>query len=363
MPCRVAALAIAWLAALAPAPGLAQPGPAMVRVWEVPAQEACGTAASLDAEVMRLLGGDPERRRDQVRLSGWIEATGGSFALTLALAQADGTPLGSRVLSAGDCASLAEAAALLVALTIDPGAVAQNAEEGQTPAFPDTVAVEVGDALDSPAAAGGPAEGASAPALDSPAALSGPEDRPPAPAELDTEARAWPTELSLDGSLLLELGTLPAPAAGLGLGVRLARRRLRAGVGVAGLFPRRRTLDRGDGTGAEARFFGLLGRLELGVGFARSLVRFDAAAVLDLALVGGTSSGVTDPDRGIGAFALGGALARVLVRVGHVGLGVEVDLRAAVTRPRFEILGRGEVHRPNAWVGRVGLLIRYPVRP
>ncbi len=156
---------------------------------------------------------------------------------------------------------------------------------------------------------------------------------------------------------------LPGPAAGVGLGARLERRRLRVGLGVAGLLPRQTTVIREDGPDASARFFGLLARLELGAGFVRSIVHFDAAALLDLAVLGGSSADVSDPDRGVGAVALVGALARVLVRVGRVGIGLEADLRAATRRPRFEILGLGEAHRPNALIGRVGLVLRYPVRP
>jgi len=328
----------------------------MVRAWQVPAAD-CGTAAGLDQEVARLLGGDPDRRREHVRVSGEIAvADDAALVLTLELEDASGVALGSRVLRAGDCRALADAAALLVAFAVDPGAVAEAGSAGE-PELPETVVLEAGEALDSPTEVGirGSESGVGARSSESGVGARS--------SESGSASRSWPTTLSLDASLFLELGLLPAPAAGVGLGARLRRRRLRAGVGLAAVLPRQTGVTRDGGADASARFFALAARLELGAGFVRSVVHFDAAAVVDLAMLSGQSAGVSEPARGFGGLVLVGALVRVLVRLRRVALGVEADLRAATTRPRFEILGLGEAHRPSALVGRVGVVLRFPARP
>lgn len=381
MPLHRAALTCV-LIALSPAWATAQPAP-LVRSWVVP-DPACGDAARLDAEVARLLGGDPNGQRRAVRVQGTIRRTDdGRLSLALRIEDAEGQVLGTRTLTATDCAPLAEAAALLTALTVDPGAVAEASSE--PPALPRSVSVEAASGLDAPLGSRrvrrdgeappesevGPRESASGVGSRESASASEVGSRESASASAvgaresasASESNRWPTTFALDGSLFLDVGPLPAAAAGVSLGARLSRRRLRVGVHAAALLPRATAVARSGRSDASARFYGLAARLEVGGGFSRGVVLLEGGAVAELMVLSGASAGVSAPDRGFGALLFLGAQARVLLRLGRVAVGLEGDLRAPTSRPRFEIRGLGAVHRPSALAGRVGLVVRYPARP
>ncbi len=106
-------------AVFAPAPAAAQ----LAIEWDVPATE-CPTVDAVRGEVTRLLGGAVPA---DLALEARAVATraGGRWTLRLRTVM-DGTE-GERVIEGDACAPLADAAALVLALMIDPEAVAANA--------------------------------------------------------------------------------------------------------------------------------------------------------------------------------------------------------------------------------------------
>ncbi len=106
----------------------APPGAPFELEWRAPA--GCPNADHVRAEISRLIGPDAHPQ-GVTRVSGEITAQeGGAFSVRLALEQSGRT--GERTLSAASCAEVSRAAALLVALAIEPGA----AEEDPVPLPP-----------------------------------------------------------------------------------------------------------------------------------------------------------------------------------------------------------------------------------
>ena len=176
--------------------------------------------------------------------------------------------------------------------------------------------------------------------------------------------RRWPLRFAFDLRTGLELGVLPAPAGSVRAGLVLARRRLRIGVAAEGFFPRTESVPRPGLPTAEARFFGLGARLEVGGGAAFGRALFEGAAVGALDALGGRAVGVSDPARGSAPLLTVGALVRVLIDLGRLRLGIEGDLRLAVDAPIYRIAGLDWSHRPASVVGQVGLMGRFgPTAP
>jgi hypothetical protein len=135
------ALAAALWAAIAVAP--AEPG--LVLRWEAP--PGCPTEAEVRARVVGLVG-EEAARSAKLTARGVVRADGEGWRLALELSGETGG--GQRSLTAGRCAELAEAGALVVAIAVDPRAAL--AGEGVVPAPP-------GDGKDGTGAPGQVAEG------------------------------------------------------------------------------------------------------------------------------------------------------------------------------------------------------------
>lgn len=205
------------LSLLVTAPAHAQDRLALT--WTAP--EGCPDDAMVRAEVVRLLGGAIPAG-EPVAAEGTTEATAGAFRLTLRTRMNDAD--GERVLEAAACGELADAAALIVALMIDPEAVAEapSAEPGPEPEpeLPDTRErrLEVRTELATP---DGPAEPEPEPA---------PEPEPePAP---EPEPETLAGFLALGGGL--DVGSVPGVSGWLwlegGFGIPILDGRLRVGA-------------------------------------------------------------------------------------------------------------------------------------
>jgi hypothetical protein len=133
-------------AGASPEPPLAQPG---VRLSWVrgPSATGCPDVSTIEADTVRRLGHNPFAQQPMSFIEAMVAREVDSYRVTIVMRDAQGKPLGSRVLTSGasDCRPLATAAALTIAILIDPDAVARSSVEalptspsGPPPSLPST---------------------------------------------------------------------------------------------------------------------------------------------------------------------------------------------------------------------------------
>jgi hypothetical protein len=98
----------------------------------------CPDAAAIESEVAERLGGNPFARAPTQFIEAIVLQKSEGFLVTIAMRAADGKLLGNRALtsSPGDCRSIATAAALTIAILIDPDALARAPAPRPPPATP-----------------------------------------------------------------------------------------------------------------------------------------------------------------------------------------------------------------------------------
>ncbi|WP_437517995.1 hypothetical protein [Sorangium sp. So ce1099] len=233
-------------AALLPTRAIAAPtGPRAVDLrWQAP--DGCPAGDEVRNEIVRLLGASEQRQPIEVDIA---VAREGDARLRLALRIRRPAP-GERVLHGDDCASMSRAAALIVAMSIDPDAVARNAAAqpqeadaavARTPRPPPPAAGSP-PATDRPPAAGRPPPADRPPAADRPPTA----DRPPA-AERDVDGALWV-------SAHVEQALVPALGVGLAAGGAIRSGWFRADA-AAGVVPSSSARIAGQAAGAEFRLW------------------------------------------------------------------------------------------------------------
>ncbi|WP_438018753.1 hypothetical protein WMF18_06595 [Sorangium sp. So ce315] len=317
------------VAAVLPASALAAPAePRAVDLrWEAP--DGCPPADEVRGEIARLLGASEQHQPIEVEIA---VARAGGARLRLDLRIRAPSP-GERVIRGDDCASMSRAAALIVAMSIDPDAVARNAaaQPAAQPAPPSAVAA--------PAAAPPPPPPAAA--------------RPPAAAEGDLEGALWL-------SVHIEQALVPAVGVGLAAGGGIRGGWLRAD-GAAGVVPSSSSRVAGMAAGAEFQLW----FLEVDA-CARALERPLSVYVCAL----GRQHWLLARGRGVDE-----AFART-APIFAAGLGTLVEWRIAgplrgegvlhavvpLRRPRFVVENlEGDVYRPPAagLSSRLGLALTF----
>ena len=85
----------------------------------------CPDAAAIEAEVAGRLGDNPFQRPPTQFIEATVTRQGDRFEVTIAMRGPEGRPIGTRSLASrsGDCRSIATAAALTIAILIDPDAI------------------------------------------------------------------------------------------------------------------------------------------------------------------------------------------------------------------------------------------------
>ncbi|MFO0625564.1 MAG: hypothetical protein U0325_08090 [Polyangiales bacterium] len=135
---RAAALAFAALAAVTPA--AADPVPASVRLAWVrgDAAETCPDGAWMRREVTRRLRRDPFDEAGPRSIEGVVERTEHAWRAVLRVRDRAGQRLGERTLTHEDpsCGPIADAAALAIALAVDPDATVDDPAPPAPPASP-----------------------------------------------------------------------------------------------------------------------------------------------------------------------------------------------------------------------------------
>jgi hypothetical protein len=215
------------LVALAPRPALAQSASFQLR-WDAPV--GCPDEGYVRTAIEQLLAGGPgsSARVEARAVVGRSET--GQWRVRLATVREGAT--GERSLEAASCRSLADATALIVALTIDPARVAANrpatAADASTvpPEALDGGATPASDATVAPdSTVPAPDSGPSPPASSASTATVRPDAATPPPVQ--PPVRDSRAHLAVFASADGDVGSLPRPAYGFSIGAAVVFRTLR----------------------------------------------------------------------------------------------------------------------------------------
>lgn len=382
------ACAIALLAsyAFAGPSGTAAQGEPFSLWWSAP--EGCPDARSVESEILRLAGHAPA---SPLAVHATVTHDAERYRLEIMTRSEGGE--GSRTIEAASCDTIAEAAALIVALAIDPEAAARAAASS-APRAPGPATAPESTRASGPATAPEAALG-SAPesARDEPALGSGPATTPPGPgpataltptprasqaegpeSEPDDHATAGATATppsaaafsfvaSAHATLGLALLPAPAPGIGIGLGARLEPIEL----WIAGTYLGEQGVVRGAYT---ASFWHAAARIRgcVAIALGTPIVELAPCAGLHLGVQGGRGDRVPFPRAESAMY--GGAEALLDLRIWIVGAiaisVIPVAIEIPFDRPRFVVAERDGtpalLHRPEPMgvFGGVGLLVRAP---
>jgi hypothetical protein len=307
--CLIGVLArlAATLVAVGEAPPSQTDGLTLQLTWQSP--QGCPDLASERAEIRRRVGDlDRSLRAEPIAAEGAIRADGaGGYRLSLRTRVGEIT--GERVLAGPDCRELAEAAALVLALLINPEATA-----------------------------------VAEPAPAQPAPLPPPSPPPNTPSPV---ARGSGVGVGLGA--VLASGVLPGSAAGLAARVFYQRGFLAGAFEITGFLPDEQSAP--VLPGASASFYRLESLLQI-CASTPSDRRLGAALCLGGAVVRlhGQSAGVSDPGQTTAywpeALLAGSGQLRLTAAT---RLRLAADLHGLGSRPDFAILGLGSVYRPAAY--------------
>ena len=310
-----------------------QPAVAAVQLtWQAPA--GCPDQATVRARVEQLLAGGaaPPAKLEAhalVRLEGDERWT--VHLVTLR----DGTS-GERTLQSSSCRSLAEATALIVVLTVDPGRTIEAATASPTPTpTPTRTAI----------ATAGPAPAPPSPATAGPT----PTRTPTAPT---TVRKPWREHWAWMGGVVGDIGTLPQPSLGPVLEGSLLVGPLRVEAYALDLVARHANLSQWPAVGGSFRFAG--GGVRACTTFASA--RFDVApcAGVEMGDLHGEGFGSEQPAHADGLWIAASAGARAALRIaGWFGMAAGLDAIVPLRRDEFVVDPLGSVHRAAVVEGRL----------
>ncbi len=278
----------------------------MTLSWQAPT--GCPDQASVLAEIRRRLAGVERSVAGPIGASGEIRRDPAGYVLSLRTVVGDTT--GERVLTGPDCQQLGDAAALILAMLINPESV------------------------------------------DPPAPSPSPSPPPPPPPPPAPPPR---TGFGLGADALLAKGLLPGWAGGLGLHLFYGRGNFLAVLQVAGFLPQ--TVDTPLWTGATASFYRLDSALQVCATTSPDR-RFGGTLCVGgaLARLHGRSAGIAQPGEASGTWLEASLAPSVHVRLtSATRLRLAADARGLGGRPELAIAGLGRVYRPAAFSLRFGL--------
>lgn len=202
--------------------------------WSAP--PGCASQAELEDDIARLTGARLAEGEQAERLEVRISTVQDGYAMALRRTRADGSTADLRELVAADCGVLARAAALIVAVGVDPLATAAQVET-----------LERAAARAEPVLAPSPATDVAPAPVVRPATVSPP-----------VRARRWRHRFVMGALGGLAIGAVPGPSGSVGGFVGYAFGPLRFELGGEHTFARRRTLDDGVRVAASSSGGGLL---------------------------------------------------------------------------------------------------------
>lgn len=303
--------------------------------WKAP--DGCPTREQVLAHTEKLLGRAPEAALSEALVLSVEVSQQPSGGFELLLSSRSATSSTTRHVSAESCQELGDAAALLLALTIDPNL--------KTDA-PSAAGAFAAESTAAPAPTSEPAPEPAAPAAE-------PQRTPVTSAPEASRLRSEPAHWLAGAELALSSGRLPGVSPGAVLHGGLSGRSLLWQLNL-GFFPERHAGVAGSSAGGELQL-GSLGT-DVGYVFVLNGARVTPLAGIELAWLHGSGSGVTQPgsaDLLLVGFEAGARLGLGVSRSWTVfgqGLG-----SVLAQRPRFVLDGIGEVFRPEPWGLRFGL--------
>lgn len=311
------------------------PGPGLS--WNAP--EECPDVSTVLA---RVRAHDPAAStgRTDVRVHADITRANGRYRLALRVE--DRAAVAERALDGDDCSALADAAALLIALTLTRGEDATGARSATKPlGEPDHRAPVAPAAAPEPAPDQLPGTGGRAAASAEPP--PGAAQRAHAPAitvapdneVLARSARPLALRFAFGAALGLDAGMLPrAPAVGLELLLALQVARWRAQLALSLWLARSGDSERY--ARAQLSGSGTVGKLSLGVDLLQAPLVFGPRGVLELGRLAVETRGVSEPQQG-GAtwFAAGPALHLGYPAARRLALALELGVLFPFARPRW----------------------------
>jgi hypothetical protein len=309
------------LATIAVAPRAA----AVELTWESP--EACPDRANVEQRIHKLLG----TTNDKVIAEGRVTATKNGYHLALTTTR-DGVR-GERALDDASCEALADSAALIVAMAIDP-AVAMGIEE--PPAPTPLLAAPSPNELPPPSS-----EVVVAPIADAPAAAV--VVQPPS---------ARPRFLIAAGGDVIGL-VFPRAALGAAFSVGTVVRSLRFDLGAR--YAPSSSHELAAPAGASGSFELLVAHARGAWLWSRGDFELGPTLGVEAGRARGRGQGVRTSLEGRAPWFAGSLGGLLTLRTGAFGWSADLAVVVPLTRPSFVIEGAGTVHTPAAIALRAGL--------
>ena len=319
--------------------------------WSAPSD--CPTGTEVLDEVRRLLGSRASSDGESLDVVAEVKRKDdGAYVVRLEIRGDEGPRV--REVSAVSCVALGRAAALIVAMTVDPEAalMAEPAPSPPSQTPPEQTPPRQTEITQGPPAAPKPS-----------APIPKPPAQPPAQPKVVASPNAAPKRdaaflrptIAVALHALGDVGTLPGASAGVGgaFGVFLGRFRGELGFSY---FPSRKGAFAALPT-ASADVDLALGHVSTGIVFAvLPKIELTPKLRLDAGLVHASSFGITDAREGDAPLVGIGAGVHGSLRVAQrIRLVLEPDIVFHVTRPRFIVTGVGDAHLPSLVVGRIAL--------
>jgi hypothetical protein len=349
------AIGLAVLAAVRPARAAGEPGEPIVLQWAAP--PGCPSEEGVRAEIERVLGGPPDPASPRyLRAEARVARAGDGFHVHL-LTDLGGV-LGERELDGRTCLAVAHAAALIVALTFDPEALARRSE-GVTPP---PAATSAAPAPPAPLAAVAP-EPTVPPAPPSPSLPLPPEDRRPrrvAPALAADSPPPLRPGFAVGPIGAVAVGALPGVGAGVGGRAGVLVGRFRAEVSATYWPAQTATLT--DRPTAGGNFRLIAGDGSACYAVLRAPLELSPCAGLEVGSMEATGFGVRTKESGSALWIAPLAAAAVGLPVGqHFAVRLDLAVLVPVERPPFVLTAAGTVYTAGLVVGRatLGLELRF----
>lgn len=317
---RCAAIAgLCLLASIAVARAHAQDRLPLELTWQAPAE--CPDADAVRADLQRSARVRPGFELSPLRASATVERRGATYATTLYTEHAGES--GERALQAADCAALARAVTLVLALAFGAG-------------------VEVAEQRDAEGAAP-PSATTTAPAADEPTPKPDQAQWPgtaPVADHSTTHETDW--QWSALAGAGAQLSLLPASAFTASAGAEVAFGAWSIGLRAIA-WP---SVKNAVTSQVDARFDGVGGVLQGCGRLPVSSLVLSACAEARAAALRGRSSGATHDDSAVAPwYAIAAAAAITWPRTGTLSLRLQAALATSLNRPRFVITNLQQAHR------------------